>query len=493
MICVPITETTAAAFLAAIDEALPLADAIELRLDYLPPEELNDVLAALAARPELAAYALIFTFRPREQGGQRDLTLNDRIAFWRDLNPDLITLHTLVDLEIDLVEKLIAEGSPIPWDNIICSYHDFTGTPADLNPMLTRLKRTPARAVKIATLVRHPTDCLRLFEVVDRAGSRPVIALGMGMPGLPTRILAVSRGAMLTFGALRAGAESASGQPTVVELRELYHLKTLTRKSEIYGVVGYPIGHSLSPKMHNAAMMAAGRDAVYMPFEVEKNLEGFIRDMVHPRTRRLDWNIRGLSVTIPHKLEVMKYLDEVDPLAREIGAVNTIAVEAGRLCGYNTDITGAMKPLDAIFDVRGARVAVLGGGGAARAICHGLVKRGAAIKLYGRDVEKLKPLAEELDLLTAPLWSFTGVADVVVNCTPVGMHGHSEERSPLPRWSLDGVKLVYDLVYNPVETVLLRDARRMGCKMLGGGAMLEAQAAEQYRLWTGEESVNYAC
>lgn len=493
MICVPITETTAAPFLAAIDEALPLADAIELRLDYLAEDQLNEVFAALTARKDLAARTLIYTFRPREQGGQRDLTLAERIAFWRALNPDLISLHTLVDLELDLVEKLVVEGSPIRWDNVICSHHDFSGTRSDIDKTLDRLKRTPARVVKIATLARHPSDCASIFDIIDRAGQRPVIALGMGLPGLATRVLALSRGAMLTFGSLRAGAESASGQPTLAELNDLYHVKALTRTSEVYGVVGYPIGHSLSPRMHNAAMKAAGRDAVYLPFEVESDLEGFVRDMIHPRTRRIDWNFRGLSVTIPHKLEVIKYLDEIDPLARRIGAVNTVVVESERLVGYNTDVTGAMKPLDAIFDVHGARVAVLGAGGAARAICFGLAERGAAMKIYGRDVQKLSLLAADLELPTAPLWSFTGVADVVINCTPVGMHGHSEDRSPVPRWSLRGVKLVYDLVYNPIETELLKDAGQMGCLTLGGGAMLAAQAAEQYRLWTGEESLNYAC
>jgi shikimate 5-dehydrogenase len=150
--------------------------------------------------------------------------------------------------------------------------------------------------------------------------------------------------------------------------------------------------------MHNKAMKAAGRNAVYLPFEVESDLSTFVRDMVHPKTRRIDWNIRGLSVTIPHKVEIIKYLDEVDAVARRIGAVNTVVVGEDRLTGYNTDVAGAMKPLDEMFSVRGARVAVLGYGGAARAVCHGLAARGAVTKLYGRDVEKGRALGEELKI-----------------------------------------------------------------------------------------------
>lgn len=491
MICVPITETTAAEFLDAIAEAVTQADAVELRLDYLNDEDLQQVLTALPERKNLFQRNIILTFRPREQGGQRDLTLDERISFWSTLPPDLIASLAFADLEYDLVEKLMTDGSPIPWDKVICSHHDLTGTPSDMNHIVDRLKRTPASVVKIASLARYVTDCLRTFEIIDRAGSRPVIGLAMGMPGVVTRILSISRGALLTFGALRPGSESALGQPTVDELINMYRVKDLNRATEIYGVVGYPIGHSRSPAIHNRAMTAAGRNAVYVPFEVENELSGFIREMVHPRTRKIEWNLRGLSVTIPHKVEVTRYLDDIDPLARRVGAVNTVVVESDRLTGYNTDIEGAMKPLDAVFDVRGARVAVLGAGGAARAICLGLSQRGAATKIYGRDVSKLKVLAGEFGALPAPLWSFTGVADVVINCTPVGMSGHNQDRSPVPRWSLGGVKLVYDLVYNPEETILLKDAKAMGCETLGGSAMLSAQAAAQYRLWTGEATINY--
>jgi 3-dehydroquinate dehydratase/shikimate dehydrogenase len=487
LICVPITETNVETFLATIREAEQTADTIELRLDYLPAEALPQLIAELRSRIAQISKPLIFTFRPREQGGKRDLTLQDRHDFWRNLPPEIINAIAFADFELDLVESFVGEQPPIPWSKVICSWHDFDETPDDLIERFERMARTPAAVVKIATQANRIGDCLRIFEIIERANQpKPVIGLAMGLPGLATRVLALSRGAMLTFGALKRGAESASGQPTVAELRDLYRVKQLSRESEIYGVIGKPIGHSLSPLMHNAALKALNRDGVYLPFEVD-DVEEFVRDFVRPKTKELDWRLRGLSVTIPHKLAIIPHLAHVDATARAIGAVNTVVVEGDELRGYNTDAAGAMKPLDELMDVRGARVAVLGAGGAARAICYGLNERGADVTIYSRDVHKAQPLADEFKTRTASLGSFKGEADVVINCTPVGMRGHSEDQSPVKAESLGGVKLVYDLVYNPEETVLLRDARETGGRTLGGLAMLVGQAAEQFRLWTGLE------
>jgi len=491
LVCVPITETDAEAFLATIREAEQTADAIELRLDYLPAEALPQLIAELRSRIAQISKPLIFTFRPREQGGERDLSLQDRHNFWRSLPPEITSAIAFADFELDLVESFASGPPPVPWSKIICSWHNFDETPGDLMERFERMARTPASVVKIATQANRIGDCLRIFEIIERANQpKPVIGLAMGLPGLATRALALSRGAMLTFGALKRGAESASGQPTVAELRDLYRVKQLTRESEIYGVIGKPIGHSRSPLMHNAALKALDRDGVYLPFEVE-DVDEFVRDFVRPKTKKLDWRLRGLSVTIPHKLAIIPHLDFVDATAKAIGAVNTVVVEGDglpRLCGYNTDVAGAMKPLDELMDVRGARVAVLGAGGAARAICYGLNERGADVTIYSRDVRKAQPLADEFKAQTAAIESFDGEADVVINCTPVGMRGHSEDQSPVKAESLRGVKLVYDLVYNPEETVLLRDAREAGGQTLGGLAMLVGQAAEQFRLWTGLEA-----
>ncbi|HEY6402061.1 MAG TPA: shikimate dehydrogenase, partial [Blastocatellia bacterium] len=294
-------------------------------------------------------------------------------------------------------------------------------------------------------------------------------------------------GAMLTFGALRRGAESAAGQPTVAELRDLYRVKQLSRESEVFGVIGNPVEHSRSPLMHNAALKALNRDGIYLPFEID-DVGSFICGFAHPKTKKLDWKLRGLSVTIPHKIAVVPYLDFVDATARAIGAVNTVVVEGEELHGYNTDVAGAMKSLDEMIDVSGARVAVIGAGGSARAICYGLNQRDAAVTIYARDFKKAQPLADEFKTRIASLDSFNGEEDVVINCSPIGMSGHSEGRSLIKAESLEGVNLVYDLIYTPEETALLRNAKLAGCRTLGGLAMLVGQAAEQFKLWTGLEA-----
>ncbi len=484
-ICAPITETQPEAFLAAIAEAAQSADVIELRMDYLDAEGRSIVLNRLA---ELAdGKRLLLTFRPREQGGQRDLSLKDRQEFWRNLPPAIASAITFADFEFDLVESFADGQPPVPWRKVICSWHDFDETPHDLIARYDLMANTPAVIVKIATMANRISDCLRIFELIEYArGKKPVIALAMSLSGIATRVLSLSRGALLTFGSLKRGAESAAGQPTVAELRDLYRVKQLTRVSEIFGIIGKPVGHSRSPLMHNAALAALKRNGVYLPFEVDK-VHAFIRDFLHPKTKKLDWNLRGVSVTIPHKLAVMPHLDWIDDTAKAIGAVNTIVVEGDELRGYNTDVIGAMKPLDQIMNLRGARVAVIGAGGSARAICYGLRQRQADVTVYARDTSKAQPLADEFNATVAALDSFNGQAEVVINCSPIGMHGHSEGQSLLRAESLQHMKLVYDLIYTPEETALLRDAKAAGCQTLGGLAMLVGQAVEQFRLWTGVE------
>lgn len=492
LICVPITEPRVAHLLAALNEAEQVGDAIELRLDYLPADILPRATAELRSRLVQISKPLILTFRPREQGGQRDLSLQDRRNFWRSLPPDIVQTIAFADFEMDLVESFANEQPPVPWEKIICSWHNFDETPDDLLARYEQMAASSAAVVKIATQARRINDCARIFKLLEHArGKKPVIALAMGLPGVMTRVLALSRGALLTFGALRQGAESAAGQPTADELNNLYRIKQLTLESEIYGVIGQPVGHSRSPLMHNAALKALNRNGVYLPFEVD-DIGSFIYGFVHPKTSKMKWNLRGLSVTIPHKLGIIHCLDHLDQTAAAIGAVNTVVVAGDQLHGYNTDVTGALRPLDELIDVRGARVAVLGAGGAARAVCYGLRERGAEVTIYARDVRKAEPLAAEFNARTAQIESFNespdGTADIIINCTPIGMHGHSEGQSPIEAERLRGVKLVYDLIYTPEETALLRAAKQAGCQTLGGLAMLVAQAAEQFRLWTGEEA-----
>ena len=238
--------------------------------------------------------------------------------------------------------------------------------------------------------------------------------------------------------------------------------------------------------MHNIAFETERLNGVYLPFAV-RDVESFFKRMVHPRTRELDWRLRGLSVTAPHKLAVMKSLDWIDEHAREVGAVNTVVVEDERLLGYNTDTDGLLQPLlEKVEALAGMKVAIIGAGGAARAAVWALQKNDADVTVFGRDSQKTKALADRFgvssrDLLSANFSDY----NIVINATPLGSPGGLKNETPALARQLKGVRLVYDLVYNPVNTRLLQEARTAGCEVLGGLHMLVAQAAIQFKLWTG--------
>jgi shikimate dehydrogenase len=247
-----------------------------------------------------------------------------------------------------------------------------------------------------------------------------------------------------------------------------------------------PVLHSVSPHMHNAAFAAEAVNGVYLPLEV-RDVESFVKRMVHPATRELDWNLRGLSVTAPHKSSVMKFLDWVEPEAKEIGAVNTILVEGNQLRGYNTDVHGLIEPLrKRVGSLSGLSVAVIGAGGAARAAVWALKKELARVALFARSRPNVELLAQEFEVSFEPVQSaFFSDYDVVINTTPVGS-GQLVGRTIAVAEQLAGARLVYDLIYNPTETEFLKEARKAGCETLGGLEMLVAQAGLQFELWTGK-------
>jgi 3-dehydroquinate dehydratase/shikimate dehydrogenase len=315
-----------------------------------------------------------------------------------------------------------------------------------------------------------------------------MVALAMGKEGVATRILGPAHGAFLTYGSLDDTHLTAPGQLSARELRDLYRVHELDHRTEIVGLVGSPVSHSLSPHVHNAAFKAIKHNAVYLPFEVSDAGE-FLRRMAHPRTREIEWKLRGLSVTTPHKIAVMESLDWIEPSAMEIGSVNTIVIEKEELRGYNTDAPALLAPLIANgITLRDARCAVIGAGGAARSALWGLEREGSRTTLFARQVEKAKPVAEGFGAACEELdgASFDGF-DLVINATPLGTRGEHETETPAVSSQLRGAGFAYDLVYNPDETRFLREAREAGCGTLGGRQMLVAQAAEQFRLWTGKE------
>ncbi len=464
----PVCEKELSALRNACERATKWADMVELRLDCLEEnaESLTDI-----SRP------VILTFRPSEQGGYRSLTREERLAFWK--TQALPGDGVWWDVEADIANELSAD-----WSRTIVSHHDFSGVPNDLDDIYERLAQTPARVLKIAVQANEIVDCIPIFNLIDRARSerREIIAIAMGNAGIATRVLGPSRGAFLTYGALDDESATAPGQVNARKLRSLYHIDQINGETMICGLVGLPAMHSVSPHMHNAAFAHEEVNGVYLPFEV-KDVESFCKRMVHPRTRELNWNLRGLSVTAPHKQPVMDCLDWIEPDAKEISAVNTVVVENDRLLGYNTDAAGLIEPLLRLMgSLAGKNVAVIGAGGAARAAIWALKREKAVVTVFARDLTKAALLNVSCQSL-----SYASFSDyeVVINATPLGSGAHVDQ-TPATQQQLSGARYVYDLVYNPRETRFLREAGQAGCETLGGLEMLVAQARIQFELWTGK-------
>lgn len=487
-ICVPVCVSRADELLNAVRRAAEVADLIELRLDCLNPNQLDAALRECAALREAGALPFILTFRPSEQGGRRALSAAERIHFWsQKISPP--APHDLYDVELELLESTDVREQ-LPMQQVICSHHDFTGMPPVLERLYERMRSTSAAILKVAVQADDVTDCIPILKLLKRARSagREMIAVAMGQAGVMTRILGPSRGSYLTYGPLDDERATAAGQLTARELREIYRIDQIDRQTQITGVIGNPIGHSLSPHIHNAAFAQGDANAVFIPFEVN-DLEGFIERMVCSTSREIDWNLRGLSVTAPHKTAVMKNLDWIEPAAKEIGAVNTVVIEGDQLRGYNTDARAFVETLKAQFgSLAKAKCAVIGAGGAARAAIYGLNGEGAAVTVFARNRDKAEKLSalhngEVRELADSDFAGF----DVVINATPLGTRGKLEAEAPATATQLRGVRLAYDLVYNPLETQFMREARAAGCEAFGGLEMLIAQAVEQFRLWTGAE------
>ncbi len=487
LVCIPICAPTQRALEATLQLAASQADLLEFRLDCLDEVEFDRVVRRLPELLVAAKSPVILTLRPADQGG-RSITSEIRSDFWRS---EELAKAAFYDIELELVARLAISESSIDWNRVICSHHDFEGVPDDLEKIYERMLATPARILKIAVRADDAFDCLPIFHLLEHAQveGRALIAIAMGQSGIPTRVLGPSRGSFLTYAASTIDQSTAPGQVTADELKSVYRIDAIDRQTQVLGIIGKPVAHSFSPRIHNAAFEATDTNAVFLPFEVQ-NLNHFITRMAHPRTRELDWNLRGLSVTAPHKSSVMNHLDWTDPAAKEIGAVNTIVIDRDRLCGYNTDVQGFVSSLKEVSgELRGLRAAVIGAGGAARAVLWSLRNEGASAVVFARDSKTGQALATEfgaayLELENAAFGGF----DVVINATPLGTMGSFMNETPANAEQLRGARLVYDLVYNPSETQLLREAHDAGCETLGGLSMLVSQAAAQFKLWTGVEA-----
>lgn len=468
MICIPITAATQAEIAREMVLAAAMADMVELRLDYAPGVNLPKLIEA---RP----CPVIVTCRPKREGGMFEGPEDERVAVLQkaiDLGAEF------VDIELDAVSRLKRSGST----QVIVSHHDFVKVPENVGAIHRELINAGADVAKIACMVRDIRDCLKLLAVLQDAKHRTVI-LGMGEAGTTTRILGKKYGNFLTFGSLESGKESAPGQVTAHDLVEMYRYRQIGPKTKVYGVIGNPIRHSMSPAIHNRAFAELGIDAVYLPFLVEDDAADFIHDF-----KILD--VQGYSVTAPHKVRAMDAMDEVDDMAARIGAINTVAHRKGKLYGSNTDAGAVVAALEEKIGgdspLLGKRALMIGAGGAGRAVAYGLTERGAQLIIANRTLERGKALADEVGARAASLPEIDMIeCDIIINTTTIGMRPDVDE-SPIPKSMLREGMVVFDAVYNPLETRLLREAKAAGCHTISGLKWFIGQAAAQFELWTGK-------
>ncbi len=454
---------------------------LEFRLDYLSTPESGIALIEtfVKKRPEARVLA---TCRLGGHNGFFKGTIDQQT---RLLAKAAAAGAVAIDLEIESAERAapavesLREHTPV-----IVSYHNFESTPS-LEPVLRRLMRVQADAYKLATLARKPSDSLRLVEFLKKHQKKdhhktPLIAFTMSEQGLCTRVLSPALGGVFTYAAPSEADGTAPGQIPARVMKSLYRIDKLTKESRVYGVIADPVGHSKSPHVQNRAFQARWIDAVYLPFHVTQAQLGDFMKLAAKLP------VSGFSVTIPHKQKIVRYLDYVEPLAKRIGAVNTVWRKAGRWRGTNTDVDGILKPLSKYVRLGHATVLVVGYGGAARAAAFTLRDAGAEVTITGRDLRRASALARAVNAQVISLEQAANAAyDALVHATPVGMHPNVDD-SLFP----DSIPadVVFDMIYNPHETRLLKHAKEQGCEVIHGVDMFLEQAAQQFEIWSGESA-----
>jgi len=458
---------------ASIVRAREAGKLFEFRLDYLRPEVLSP--SNVAKWVELAHGPVVLTLRRRANGGEFDGSEEAQVRILESLR------GAFIDLEIETIESFLG-GSLAPLKSTSCtwiaSYHNFQETPADLAAIYRRLKNSGAAVLKIATQAVNFEDNFRLFDQAENArrDGIPIIIAAMGELGTFSRLIATGRGSLWTYASLQKGCESAPGQITASELKHLYSVDEVDESTQVYGVIGWPVGHSLSPHIHNPALRRSGLNARYLPFPI-KDLQDF-----GPHLRRF----AGFSVTIPHKVQILDFVDVHDETVKQTGAANTLVNRDQKLFAYNTDVYGTQQALKKAFEEGVHRTTLLGTGGAARAAALVLKGENCNVTVLARDARKAERFAGEFGF-TSDALSQAGryKGDLLINATSVGMSPDIDE-SPLPADALE-YRYVFDMVYNPLETRLIREARR-GSVVISGVEMFVAQAARQFELWTGRHA-----
>jgi len=483
-LCVAIQADSPAEMIERATVALRDSTFLEFRLDGLPkPAAALPLLAQfLADHREATAIA---TCRRKPNGGH----------FVGSLTAELEVLLkaaeagcAIVDLEVESAEEAkpaqlarFREGLAAAGAALLISFHDFTrtGKLEGLEQTAQRIEAFAPDYVKVVSTAKSLADNLAVLKMIeDQSLSAHVVGIAMGEEGILSRVLGLRAGATFTFASFSDGAETAPGQVAARTLLDLYRLEQLDKATRVFGVAGNPIAHSLSPLMHNTAFRRESVNAVMLPLKVRAlaDLLTVIRELP----------LAGVAVTMPLKQEVLPHLANSDPLTARIGACNTLRVGGdGKIVGFNTDVAGVVRPLEKRLRLKGARIAVLGAGGAARAAVFGLVEQGAEVFIVNRTHEtavelarKSKTKALKQELLKKNRF------DVLINTTPCGMTG---VKQPLPIEESElNAGLVFDMVYNPLETPLLKLARERGIPVISGLEMFVQQGARQFEIWTGK-------
>ncbi len=476
-ICVSITGATASEMLSRAEQVSHENPFIELRLDTLnkPQAILPKLKSFTAANRHVTVIA---TCRRNENGGHFVGELFEQAEI---LEGAAKAGCQLIDVEIESAETF----RPADWKRLrasgaalILSYHDFSHT-RSLHKAFERMQHFDPEFYKIVPTARSLADNVAVLELLQLHGDDTnMIAMAMGEAGIVSRLLGARAGSAFTFASMSVGEETASGQMTVDTLRSLYRFEEIDAATRVYGVAGHPIAHSLSPLMLNTAFRRERINAVFLPLETGK-----IADLL-TLVERIP--LAGLAVTMPLKQEILPSLARMDELSTRIGACNTIVRGPdGRLFGFNTDVSAVIGPLERRISLKGARVLVLGAGGAARAAVFGLKEKGAEVHILNRTPESAKELATQAKAKVFKREQLTKTDfDIVLNATPAGMHG-SKVESLLEPDELRA-RLVFDMVYNPVETPLLRMARDKGIPAIPGLEMFVHQGARQFEIWTGK-------
>ena len=512
-LCVPIFVKTAEQArrdaLVAVERG---ADMIELRLDSLgeildePPEQwkTDTLVNGLVSLIDDLAVPTVVTCRPASEGGLSNADDETRLTLLAAVAHDVTGY---VDLEWATLNR--AGGWPFSFlkltgnrpepTKVILSSHDFDGRPSHLFNLFADMSESRADVVKLAWRARSVRDNVEAFELL-RDAAKPTIALCMGEEGLVSRVLAKKFNAFLSFASLSDTLGTADGQIPVDVMKRLYRWDAIGRQTRVYGVVGHPVGHSLSPHVHNAAFEAADLDAVYVPFLVRPGYESF-KAFMETYLAFEPLQLSGLSVTLPHKEHALRYVRErggtLSDAADRIGAANTIKINRDggtlKLSATNSDADAIVDTItDALGCGRGdlsdRRVMVLGAGGTGRTAVAALSAAGCDVTVYNRTRDRADALADEFGVRADPLADASAAsADVVINTTSVGMSPDADATplpGGLPSLSPDG--LVFDTIYNPVETTLLRDARAAGARTVNGEPMFLRQAAVQFETWTAQ-------